>query len=313
MNDRMTRRTFVTNAAGLAGLALAAGRGSARAGSAEAEKKPASGSAPPPPPPWKPWPFYAFENGLGTIPKFEDKVKLLADLGYAGIGAYMNHHELPKQLELLDERKLKLFSLYNTPVLGETLDPGLAISIRRLKGRDTRIELGIRRDEATAPSDPDGDERAMALIRPLSALCGDTGPVVSIYPHAGFWTERVEDGVRLARLSRRKNVGTNFNLVHWHWIKQERPLEVVLKEALPCLFLVSINGHKGRDIVPLDEGDYDVLGFLRVLKKVGYKGPVGLQCYSVKGPSEVHLERSIGKWREWMKILAKPDPRPAST
>jgi len=303
MSDRMTRRDFVARA-GVWGLALATGRGSRGARSAEAEKTPASGSAPPPPPPWKPWPFYAFENGLGTIPKFEDKVKLLADLGYAGIEAHMNHRELAKQLELLDERKLKLFAVYNTTVLGEEMDPGLAISIRRMKGRDTRIELGIQIGKGLGPSDPDGDEDALALIQQLSDLCGDTGPVISIYPHAGFWTERVDDGVRLARLARRKNVGTNFNLVHWHWVKQERPLETVLKEALPHTLLVSINGHKGRDIVALDEGDYDVLGFLRTLKKVGYRGAVGLQCYSVKGPSEVHLKKSIEKWREWMKILA---------
>jgi len=228
-------------------------------------------------------------------------VKFFADLGYAGLPASMDHRELPALREEIDKRKL--LSLYNVSVLDEALDPGLAIPIRRLKGRETQTELSIW-SEDVAPSDPDGDEQALALIRQVSDLCGYRGPVVSIYPHAGFWTERVEDGVRLARLSGRKYVGSSLKLVHWHWVKQDRPVEKALAEPLLHILLVSINGHKDRDIVPLDVGDCDVLTFLRTLKKGGYKGAVGLQCYSVPGPSEVRLKKSIERWRAWMKILA---------
>ena len=31
-------------------------------------------------------------------------------------------------------------------------------------------------------------------VKAVSDLCADTGPVVSVYPHRGNWTERVEDG-----------------------------------------------------------------------------------------------------------------------
>ncbi len=143
------------------------------------------------------------------------------------------------------------------------------------------------------------------MLKQLSDLCADTGPVVSIYPHTWFWTERVDDGDRLASKVGRKNVGTNFNLVHWHWVKQPQPLEKVLRKALPHLLSVTINnGRKGgREIYSLDEGDYDPLGFMRLVKKIGYKGPVGLQCYSVPGPSGEHLRRSMETWRKVLEEL----------
>lgn len=99
----------------------------------------------------------------------------------------------------------------------------------------------------------------------------------------------------------RKNVGTHFNLVHWKWVKNEKSLEDLLKEVLPRLFCVTVNGLQGDAIVSLDECDYDIDGFVALLKKVGYRGPVGLQGYGVKGPSGEHLERSMNKWREVMK------------
>src|SRR5665213_1269818 len=91
--------------------------------------------------------------------------------------------------------------------------------------------------------------------------------------------ERVEDGVRLASQLHRPNVGTNFNLVHWKWVPQTRPLEQALREAMRHLMLVSINGLAGRAIVPLDQGDYDLAGFLTMLRQIGYDGRVGLQGY----------------------------------
>ena len=52
--------------------------------------------------------------------------------------------------------------------------------------------------------------------------------------------------------------------------------------------MVSINGadHTGgwdRLIQPLDRGEFDVYGFLKTLRDLGYTGPIGLQCYMVPG------------------------------
>jgi sugar phosphate isomerase/epimerase len=126
-------------------------------------------------------------------------------------------------------------------------------------------------------------------------------PVVSVYPHRGFWAERCEDGIRLAKKIKRDNVGTYFNLVHWKWQPERQPLDKLLKEALPHLKCVTINGLAGDRIVSLSDGDFDIDSVVATLRKVGFKGPVGLQGYSVPGPSAEHLARSMRRWREAVK------------
>jgi sugar phosphate isomerase/epimerase len=66
---------------------------------------------------------------------------------------------------------------------------------------------------------------------------------------------------------------------------------------------VTVNGLKGpaekrQAIRPLDDSDFDLAGFLAELRRAGYEGPVGLQCYSVKEPPAVHLKRSLEAWRK---------------
>lgn len=248
--------------------------------------------------------FYAMDTGLRgpDVPRLEDKVKLLAELGYWGIDYTLNHAELPRLIDLLDGAGVRLACVYSSPVLGEKPDAALGESVKRLKGRLTRIELAIQSTKYK-PSDPAGDAVAADVIRRVSDLAADTGPVVSVYPHTGSWAERVQDGVRLARLVGRKNVGTNFNLVHWAWVKQDQPLGRVLAETAPHLKAVSVNGLAGRKIVPLGAGDYDVAAFVRELVGTGYDGPVGFQGYGIPGPSRELLGRSIRKWREIERAL----------
>ncbi|MEA3367506.1 MAG: TIM barrel protein [Planctomycetota bacterium] len=286
MRETITRRGFLRHAA-LAGASAALWTAATRRASAK------------PPSARDVWPFYAFDNGLGSVPKIEDKVKLLKDLGYVGVEPHLGHDRLPEWLEALDKHGLILNAVYTVPSLEAPMDPKLPESIRRMKGRPTRIELAIRSKTYKKPSDPAGDAKAVDLLKRASDLCADTGPVVSVYPHTGFWTERVEDGVRLAQKSGRENVGTNFNLVHWHWVRQTRPVADVLKEAAPHLFSVTINNgdRAKRTIYPLDVGDYDLVGFMRAVKAAGYTGQVGLQCWSIKEPAEAHLARSMKRWQ----------------
>jgi len=293
MIDKLNRRDFAKAAAvGAAGLAAMARR-------APAARAPKQGK-------WTPWPFFAFGNGLGSVKTLEGKCKLLKDLGYSGLEIHLNHAQLPKLLEQLDKHSLKLWAVYTVPLLENPVDAKLGESIKLMTGRPTRIEMAIR-SRKHKPSDPAGDAKGLEMVKRVSDLCGDTGPVVSVYPHTGFWTERLEDGVRLAKASGRKNVGANFNLVHWKWVKQTRPVAAALKESLPHLFSVTINGLKKsgrRDrIVSLDQGEYDMAAFLGIVKKVGFTGPVGLQCWSIREPSQVHLKRSIQKYRQIVKKL----------
>lgn len=287
------RREFVIAAS--AGAAFSAGL------AARADSRPRS------------WPFYAFDNGLRDVKGIDDKVKLLKDLGYDGIEYHLNPKEMPVMLDALDKHGLKMFGIYTVSSLEDSIPANWSDWIKLLKGRDTRIEMNIR-SKQHKPSDTRGNAKGVALVKSVSDLCADTGPVVSIYPHTGCWTERVEDGVRIAKLAGRRNVGTHFNLVHWQWVKQTRPLETTLTGALSHLFCITINGLKGpkgkrQKIRPLDDSDFDLASFLSLIKKIGYAGPVGLQCWSVKEPAKDHLKRSIQTWRQLLKTLSTQNVR----
>ncbi len=119
----------------------------------------------------------------------------------------------------------------------------------------------------------------------------------------GSWSERVADGIRLSRAAARRNIGTNFNLVHWKWVESDRPADRLLAEALPFLRTVTINGLQQDAIVSLADGDFDVTGFMRTVQRAGYRGRIGLQGYGLAGASRDHLARSMTKWREILRAL----------
>lgn len=245
--------------------------------------------------------FYVFDNGLNgpDVKTWDEKLALAAKIGFTGIEFHLLP-QLPEMIAAADKHKIEIVGMYLTPNIEDELDPKLADAIKLLKGRRTRIELGLR-SKTIKPSDPGGDEKGVAMVNRVSDLCADSGPTVSIYPHKGFWTQKVGDGLRVVKKSGRANVGTYFNLVHWKWTEPETPYETLLTEALPHLKAVTIcglKGEKGQTIVPLDQSDIDLVAFMKTVKKVGYRGQVGLQCYSIKGPSEAHLSGSMKRWKE---------------
>jgi sugar phosphate isomerase/epimerase len=111
--------------------------------------------------------------------------------------------------------------------------------------------------------------------------------------------------MRVADKVDRPNVGVMFNLCHWLRVDKSRDYQSLLKQALPRLWAISINGADEQDdkpgwaryIQPLDQGSFDVAGFLRTLKELGYTGPIGLQCYGIGGDAREHLARSLAAWR----------------
>jgi len=253
-------------------------------------------------------PFFAFDNGAGygRVPA-EEQAAMLRELGYAGIG-FTGARQIPGMLKALDAQGVKMFSIYVdvclAPEKGKPpYDRGLKAAIEQLKGRDTLIWLPVCGGK---PSSTDLDRQAVAVIREIADMAEKSKLRVALYPHLGMYVERIEDAVRLVRKVDRKNVGVTFNLCHFLKVDDEKNLERRLKEARPYLFAVSINGADGgntnrmewnRLIQTLDRGSFDVGRVLKTLKRLGYTGPIGLQCYAIPGDCRENLKRSIKAWR----------------
>jgi sugar phosphate isomerase/epimerase len=251
-------------------------------------------------------PFFAFDNGTGRDRKvpLEEQAELVKRTGYAGLG-YTGALRVPEMLQALESRGLKMFSIYvavRVDGAQPSYEAGLGEAIRQLKGHGTAIWLTVQ------GASPDGEERAVRMIREVADMAAESGLRVVLYPHMGFYVGRMEDALRIRKLADRRNVGVSFNLTHLLAVKDEPNLDQRLRESLPYLELVSINGaeHEGgwdRLIQPLDRGEFDVFGFLKKLAAAGYKGPIGLQCYQVPGDSEENLKRSMAAWRKFQEKM----------
>ncbi len=251
--------------------------------------------------------FFAMDTGTKDKQRrtIGEQLAMIDELGYDGLAWSGKSAELPALLSELDRRGLGAFPVY-VGVAAEATEIPTAISatIRSLEGRGTALWLYVT--SQSAPSSPDVDEQALPILRKIADLANASGVKVALYPHTGFWIERLEDAMRVAQKVDRANLGVSFNLCHWLRVEGQRDPLPVLMKAMPRLMAVSLNGADagkagelgwGRLIQTLDRGSYDLLPLLEALVEMGYSGPIGLQGYGIGGDAYDNLQRSMKAWR----------------
>jgi sugar phosphate isomerase/epimerase len=242
--------------------------------------------------------FFAFDNGVGRgewSPVRQASV--LKELGYAGIG-YTGTGDISNRLAAFRAADLKFVSLYLHGFLDKPVryEPGLTNAIRLLRGTDAIIWLTIREIKG------EHDAEAAQLVREVADLAAAGGLRVAIYPHKGFYVATTDDALRILPQVNRTNVGVSLNLCHELMSGNADRLPEIIRACGPKLFLVSINGadrgtNVEQTIKVLGEGRFDVGGLLNQLNAAGYRGPIGLQCFNLKGQPEDNLRRSMAAWR----------------
>src|SRR5436305_14912723 len=80
-------------------------------------------------------------------------------------------------------------------------DAALPEAIRQLKGHGTVIWLTVQ------GTSPDGDARAVRMVREVADMAAESGLRLVLYPHLGLYVGRVEDALRIRKLADRSNVG----------------------------------------------------------------------------------------------------------
>lgn len=230
---------------------------------------------------------------------------MLRELGYPGVG-HIWLDRVEERLASLDAAGLKLFQITMTVDVAPGKPPYDSARFKAVlgavKGRGVQFCVTCK---GVKSSDHTIDRHAVGLLREMSDLARESGAQLLLYPHQKDWVERIEDAVRVAEQVDRPNVGVMFNLCHWLRVDAGRDYRPLLRRALPRLWAVSINGADEFDdqpnwkryIQPLDRGSFDVLGFLRTLDELGYRGPIGLQCFGIGGDAREHLARSLVQWR----------------
>jgi len=257
-----------------------------------------------------PIPFFAMDTATKDTAHqtAKEQVQMVNELGYAGIGCTAGK-ELGEMAKELDKNGLRLFTVY----LGVNIDPDqpkygpeLKETIQVLKGRNAILWLFVL-SKQHKPSSLAGDDRAVEILREVADMAAEANVRVALYPHTGFWIERVEDAVRVAKKVNRKNVGVTFNLCHWLMVDDEKNMKSLIESAMPHLFVVTINGADsgGKDwktlIQTLDRGTFDMRGFLKTLADSGYTGPIGFQGYGIGGDARENLKLTMDAWQKLNK------------
>lgn len=243
--------------------------------------------------------FYAFRNGLSAGSP-DENAALARALGYAGIGS-VEGRLVKAYAAACKEAGIRLFSTYvGGEVTGEGFTYGADVdeAIAVLAGSDALVELYVRAGENAS------DSQAITFVREIAAKAAKANLRVVLYPHTNFHVDTVADAVRIAEATECANVGVAFNLCHFLKVEPGADLRATLKLAAQRLWSVSTSGADADGtnwkalIRPLDEGKFDQKSLLRALREVGYRGPVGLQCFGIKLDSKESLRRSIEAWRD---------------
>lgn len=159
-----------------------------------------------------------------------------------------------------------------------------------------------------------GDKVVASAMRKLADFAVLYDIKLCSYPHLGMYCETVAHSVKLAKLVNRKNFGASLNLCHLLKIEGSAGLNSKIKEFTPFLFAVNICGADDGDtkqygwkrlIQPLGQGSFDTYLFVKSLRDNGYIGPVGLQCYNLKGDVVETLTQSMKTWQEYKKRYTK--------
>lgn len=243
--------------------------------------------------------LYAFFNGTPKVP-FEKEAEFFKEAGYAGISqVYANEtgKKLEERVAAYEKSGVRVLSVY----LSATKDPIKEEAVKGLANRSGMIELTVK---TITPE-------VVESIRRTAMMAEDLKIKVALYPHAGNAVATMPEAMSLIDKVGHPNLGVMFNLCHFLKNERAEDLEKVLSVAARRLFAVStcgadIDGNSwGQLIQTLDQGDFPQIRLLKALRNMNFKGPVGLQCYAIKGDPRVNLTASMKAWRKLLDELNK--------
>jgi len=265
--------------------------------------------------------FFTLHNiirGDSVYNTFDKQVELLKKSGFAGVEinqiesfdgmkAALDKYQMPGSYFYV---KLKLEDPY--------IDIRLKEDIAKLKGSKTIIAPFILSESKKyKPSTHDADTLVIRLVREIGNWAKEAGLQVAIYPHLGYYVERTDHALALVKQIDRRNIGLTFNLCHWLATtpEQERPgLKSHLKALRPHLKMITVSGANDvislqknvwEDyILPLGTGNFDTYGLIKfVVRDLNFEGPIGVQCYNIKGDKPALVKSTMLAWKDYKSRL----------
>ncbi|CAG5000202.1 hypothetical protein DYBT9275_02414 [Dyadobacter sp. CECT 9275] len=264
------------------------------------------------------FPLHNIIRGDSVYDTYSKQVALIKNAGYDGIEiSQIDSFEGMKAA--LDQHHFKGSYFYvKLNVEDPYIDHRLEGYIQRLKGSGTIIAPFVTSDSKKY-TDPvaAADSIVISRIGQIGQWAHEAGLQVAIYPHYRFYVQHIKHSLDLVRKINQNNVGTSFNLCHWLATTpagERKSLRADLKTIAPYLKLVTLCGANDvisakRNvwddyILPLGTGDFDTYGLLSyIIQELHYKGPVGAQCYNIKGPKPELVRTTMQAWLDYKDRL----------
>ncbi len=203
---------------------------------------------------------------------------------------------------------LGLGALYTVVRMHEPVPEGGASVVDAmdcLEPGDT-LELALMLEWKQDRSDPQHDQMAIDLLDAWLAEAEKRDLEISLYHHFGFWMERFDDCLRLAKKIDNPRLGVTFCGYHWYAVDREE-LDGKLDAARDYLKIVNVCGSRyapetkqmptGYTIEPVGRGDFPLSRVIAAMRRIGYTADVGFQGYKLGGDAEANLAESIRGWR----------------
>ena len=263
--------------------------------------------------------FYAFNNAVRTLPNAPQGVdaqsKFIKELGFDGFSGHLSEDYFVRR-EAMDKVGLDMPEIYWPITINKdgtvSYKEGLQEIIKDSKDRNLVVALAAF-GKSFMNNKEEGDKILIQAIQELADFAAPFKVKIAVYPHVGFYCETLHHSIEIAKAVDRKNVGAIFNTCHLFKVEGSQGWKQKLIDAIPYLYMISINGLDDGDtknmdwtrlIQPLGEGTFDTYQIVKVAKDNGYEGLFGLQCYNIKQDCKTALTKSITTWHEYQRRYA---------
>ena len=255
-------------------------------------------------------PFFAYNfGGLENLPP-ATQIKLLKDNGYDGITLRMakaehvqQYKEFAEIIDKTDDFKIySVFVRYNFDDAPEDQNRWkTVVDLIQDKGIDLWFIFG-------KPIEGVNDEQVEGILRNVVNYSASKNVHVTLYPHSWCYFYSAEQSLPMVKKINHPNLKLAIHTCHELKAGNEGRLDEVVYNVQDYLSFITIAGaskvtdmtsKRSMDkttIQPLEDSAYDFAPFLKALKKVNFKGPVGYINFKFEKNPKDYLPKSLEEW-----------------
>lgn len=199
--------------------------------------------------------------------------------------------------------KLEAFWMYSGP--NPEQDQGLQAVLDVLKRKKVKTQIWLMIGGIKGMEQMSQEEKIKAVARPVQYVvdrAAALGCTVGLYNHGG-WFGEPENQLAVIDYLKKPNLGMVYNFHHAEEHIERFPQ--FFPKILPHLLALNLAGlRKGNPVkvVPIGDGDAEQ-GMMEVVKKSGYKGPIGIINEDTAPDAEVGLTLNMNGLQKVLKAM----------